>query len=135
MLTITAAGRVGKDAEVNTVGNSTVTEFSLATQIGKDRETFWLNVSVWGKRGEALRPYLTAGTKITAIGALTITQGNDKVFYGCRANQVALQGGPKEQRGDPYPSEHLTVMLVATREKGWEPSTFERQTEPCSVRQ
>ncbi|WP_170756412.1 single-stranded DNA-binding protein [Ruegeria lacuscaerulensis] len=102
MLTITCAGRVGKDAVTKTVGNSTVTEFSLATQIGKDRETFWLNVSIWGKRGEALQPYLTKGTQATVIGDLTISQGDNKTFYTCRADQVALQGGPKEQRGDPY---------------------------------
>lgn len=67
-------GRLGKDAETKTVGDTTVTRFSVATERrfkkGDDwmSETEWHNVTLW--RSGKLSEYLTKGTLVSVEGRL-----------------------------------------------------------------
>ena len=71
MLNITAVGRLGKDPELRTTqSGQEITSFSLGVNIyakGEQR-TEWLNCSIWGKRGEIFRQYVTKGQQVTITG-------------------------------------------------------------------
>ena len=102
MNNITVAGSLGKDAEVRYLANGdAVTSFSVADSQGKDKPTIWWNCSVFGKRGESLRQYLTKGTAVAVSGSVserewTDNEGNKRKSMDLRVSDVALQGGRRE---------------------------------------
>lgn len=99
MQTITIAGKLGADAIVrSTQGGDSVCSFSVAVdqRDGRDKSTNWWRVSLWGKRGEALAPYLLKGTSVTVTGDFALGDYEGKPQLNIRANGIALQGG----RGD-----------------------------------
>ena len=99
MQTIIIAGKIGRDAELrNTQGGDSVCSFSVAVdqRDGRDKSTNWWRVSLWGKRGEALAPYLLKGTSVTVTGDFALGDYEGKPQLNIRANGIALQGG----RGD-----------------------------------
>lgn len=102
MNSLTVTGRLGKDAETRSVGETTVTGFSVASDIGygDKKQTIWLDCSVWGKRGSALQEYLVKGTKVTVVGELsereyTDKNGVDKKSLSVRVSEIDLQGGDR----------------------------------------
>ena len=54
-------GRLGKDSVNRPAGNTTVTGFSVAVDVGfgDRKQTIWYSVSMFGKRGDSLQQYLT----------------------------------------------------------------------------
>ena len=99
MQIITVAGKLGADAIVRqTQGGDSVCSFSIAVdqRDGKDRSTNWWRVSLWGKRGEALAPYLLKGASVTVTGSFSVSEYEGKTQLNIRASEIALQGG----RGD-----------------------------------
>ena len=109
MQTITIAGKLGADAIVrSTQGGDSVCSFSVAVdqRDGRDKSTNWWRVSLWGKRGEALAPYLLKGTSVTVTGDFALGDYEGKPQLNIRANGIALQGGrgdgsqaPRQQTG------------------------------------
>jgi single-strand DNA-binding protein len=105
---ITIAGRLGRDAEVkSTQGGTNVCRFSVATDAKRNGEkvTTWFDVSIFGKRGEALARYLTKGTTVCVVGDLEARtfqakDGSTKLALGVVASEVTLLGGGQrdEQR-------------------------------------
>ncbi len=71
-------GFIGKDSELRyTKSNQPVAGFSLATSEtykdkdgNKQEKTTWHNIVLWGKRAEALNPYLTKGTRVAVEGKI-----------------------------------------------------------------
>lgn len=61
--------RLGRDAEVRTLQDGTpVCNLSLVYNYGKanenkERPSQWIDAALWGKRAEALAPYLTKGSQ------------------------------------------------------------------------
>lgn len=99
MQTITIAGKLGRDAELrHTQGGDSVCSFSVAVdqREGRDKSTNWFRVSIWGKRGESLAPYLLKGAAVTVQGPLSLSEYEGKTQLNVRANEIALQG----RRGD-----------------------------------
>lgn len=99
MQTIIIAGKIGRDAELrNTQGGDSVCSFSVAVdqRDGRDKSTNWWRVSLWGKRGEALAPYLLKGTSVTVTGDFALGDYEGKPQLNIHANGIALQGS----RGD-----------------------------------
>lgn len=99
MQSITIAGRIGGDAIVRqTQGGESVCSFTVAVdqRQGRDKTTNWWRVSLWGKRGEALAPYLLKGASVTVQGEFALGEYEGKPQLNIRANEIALQGG----RGD-----------------------------------
>jgi single-strand DNA-binding protein len=90
MQTITITGNVGKDAEIRRAGNDNVCSFSVGVQQGwgDKKSTNWFRCNLWGKRGEALHPYLLKGTKVAVQGELTIGEYQGKPQFDIRANEV-----------------------------------------------
>lgn len=103
MNNISIAGTLGKDAEVRYLPNGdAVCNFSVADSMGKDKGTIWWNCQLFGKRAESLSQYLTKGQAVTVSGSVTERDWNDKEgnkrkSMDVRVQDVALQGGRKEQ--------------------------------------
>lgn len=77
MINATLYGRIGRDAETRPAGQTKVTSFSVATDRwagrgkgdnGKDYKTTWVEVSIWGDRGEKVAPQLKKGRRVVVAG-------------------------------------------------------------------
>lgn len=103
MNSITVAGQLGKDAEVRFLPNGDpVANFSIADSQGKDKDAIWWNCQLFGKRAESLSQYLVKGQAITISGTITQRKytdknGQEKISTDVRVNEVALQGGKREE--------------------------------------
>ena len=112
MQIMTIAGKLGADAIVrNTQGGDSVCSFSVAVdqREGRDKSTNWFRVSLWGKRGDALAPYLLKGAAVTVTGSFSVSEYEGKTQLNIRASEIALQGGRGEQSGraqEPHPGAH-----------------------------
>lgn len=101
MQTIIVTGRIGKDAELRTTqGGQDVCGFTIASDqgFGDKKQTNWFRVSLWGKRGKALQPYLLKGGQLTVSGELEVGEYDGKPQFNISANEVALQGGKQERQ-------------------------------------
>lgn len=99
MKTITIAGNIGKSAEVRSTQNGDkVTGWTVAVEErqGQEKRTIWFDVTLWGKRGEALAQYLTKGGKVAVSGELSTREYEGKTYLTVRADQVTLMGGKQE---------------------------------------
>ena len=112
---ITLIGNLGQDPEMRYVGETAVTNLSLATNkkwTGQDgqkhEQTIWFRVSVWGKQAEACQQYLTKGRQVFIEGEIQPGEGgNPRTFqlkdgswgasYELRANRVLFLGGKGER--------------------------------------
>lgn len=100
MNNLCATGRIGKDCESRFLSNGDpVTSFTLAIDSGyKEKKiTTWLNCSFFGKRGEAVAPYLKKGGQIAVNGELTNRpytdkSGNERLSLDLRVNDLTLIG-------------------------------------------
>lgn len=103
MNVITIAGNISKDAEVRyTQSGDPVCNFSVADNQGKDREAIFWATGLYGKRAESLSKYLTKGQAVTITGNVSTNKYTDKngierIGYNIRVNDIALQGGRKEE--------------------------------------
>ena len=102
MNNITIAGQLGKDSELKQVGQDQVLSFSVADSQGREKPTIWWNCQLWGKRATSLQQYLTKGQAVTVSGSVsqrtyTDKNGQERVSQDVRVNDVALQGGKREE--------------------------------------
>ena len=109
MNSITITGNLGRDAEMRALNDGTpVLSFSVADNQGKDKPSIWWNASLFGKRAESLQQYLTKGQQVTVVGTVserefTDKEGNRRKSMDVRVNDLALQGGKREE-GERQPS-------------------------------
>lgn len=115
MIQLFGLARVGRDVEVRrTTNDDAVASVSLAFTYGrKDNEgkkpTQWVDGALWGKRAEALAPYLVKGTLVTVTleDAHTETyrkqDGADATKLTGRITAIDLAGGG-EKRATPTPT-------------------------------
>lgn len=103
MNSITVAGQLGKDAEVRYLTNGdAVCNFSVADSQGKEKPTIWWSCQLFGKRAEALSQYLIKGQAVTVSGSVserewTDKEGNKRKSMDVRVNEIALQGGKRDE--------------------------------------
>lgn len=103
MKSICIAGTVGKDAILRRTQNGDpVLGFSLAVDdgYGQNKSTMWFDISIFGKRGEALEKHIKKGMRLTAVGEFGLREHEGKTYPMCRAVEVKLQGGgePRQER-------------------------------------
>ena len=109
MNSITITGNLGKDAEMRALNDGTsVLSFSVADNQGKDKPSIWWNCSLFGKRADSLHQYLTKGQQVTVVGTVserewTDKEGNKRKSMDVRVNDIALQGGKRDE-GERQPS-------------------------------
>lgn len=85
---VTLIGRLGRDAEVKTVGadGKLVCEFSVAVDngIGESKTTTWYRVSAWNGQVETTQ-HLAKGDRVALKGALKTTEKDGKTYYDVSA--------------------------------------------------
>ena len=94
-------GNLGRDAETRFLPNGdAVVSFSVALSsgYGEKKITTWLNCSMFGKRGEAVSPYLKKGGQVAISGEFcarpyTAKDGQEKLSLDVRVNDLTLLGG------------------------------------------
>lgn len=102
MIKLIVSGRVGQDAELKTVGDTTVCSFSVAHTEkiygpNPSEKTIWVGCNVWGERGEKLKPFITKGTYIVVEGsggvnAYTQKNGEPAAIINCRVTSLEFGG-------------------------------------------
>lgn len=112
MNTGTFAGFLGRDAELKTVGQSQVANFSVAVSTfkGGEKSTLWVSAALWGERAAKLAPYLTKGSAVTISGdvdvrAYSAKDGAAKAEIVCNVQRVTLQGSRGEGAEQPRQQE------------------------------
>ena len=86
--------RIGRDAEIRLTANQEpVCSLSLAFTYGKKdaggkRPTQWVDGALWGKRAEALAPYLLKGTQIV----VTVDDIHIETYQGANGPTPKLTG-------------------------------------------
>lgn len=106
--------RIGRDAEIrHTASGEVVASLSLAFSYGKKgadgkRAVTWVEGNLWGKRAEALAPYLLKGSLIVAtledvrIETFRKGDGTEGVKLAGRVIDVDLAGG-NDRAASPAP--------------------------------
>ena len=93
---MTFTGRLGKDCQVNQVGDKTVINFNFAHSFKtKDGEqTTWIGCSYW--KESKVSDYLKKGTLVLVEGTpeVTVYEGNPQLK--CRVMNLELLGGNQE---------------------------------------
>jgi single-strand DNA-binding protein len=113
MIICTIAGRLTRDAELRTAGETAVLNFTVAVDsgYGERKQTLFFGCALWGTRGEKLEDYLTKGKAVTVSGELgtrayVSREGKDKTELTLRVTDVALQGSteraPVNDTAPPY---------------------------------
>lgn len=96
MKSITIAGNCTKDAELRTTqSGQKVAGFSIAVngyEGGQKTATFF-DVSVWGKRGEAVMQFAKKGGKMCVTGDLGTREHNGKTYLTVNASDFTPMGG------------------------------------------
>jgi single-strand DNA-binding protein len=110
MNVITITGTLGRDMEQRAMPNGDpVGNFSVADSQGREKPTIWWNCQLFGKRVSALAPYLMKGQQVTVVGTVTEREwidkeGGKRKQIEIRVNDLALQGGKREQSAEPAPA-------------------------------
>lgn len=102
MNSFNAIGRVGKDAVTRfTQGGDPVAGWSLAVDsgYGQNKQTLWLDCSLWGKRAEKVAEYITKGSQLGVTGELGQREHDGKTYLTLRVGEVTLIGGRQESQG------------------------------------
>lgn len=110
MNSLVIAGRIGQTPEMRHLPDGTpVLSLSVADDQGKDKPPIWWRASIFGKRAEALQPYLQKGGAVTVVGTVTERTWTDKdgqqrKAMDVRVQEIALQGGrPSDSVDDRAP--------------------------------
>jgi single-strand DNA-binding protein len=122
MKTITIAGNIGKNAELRqTQGGDQVAGFSVAVESreGREKTTMWFDVSIWGKRADALAGYLTKGTRVCVTGDLGTREYNGKTYMTVRADQITLLGGGNRDQSQDQGSRDQSETQAQDAERYW----------------
>ena len=112
----TFAGNIGQDCRVNSVngnqGQITVVNFSLAVDKKKkdqngNKETLWVDCTVWGKQAEVLQQYLVKGQKVSVSGSVdvdTFTKNDGQIIpkLNLMVRDLTLQGSANQNQNGGY---------------------------------
>lgn len=105
MIKLIVSGRVGSDAELKTVGDTTVCSFSIAHTEKvygptPSEKVIWVTCSIWGERGVKLAPYILKGTFVVVEGSggvngyLNKNTGAAEAVIRCMVNSLEFGGKP-----------------------------------------
>lgn len=102
--------RIGRDAEVRyTAAGDAVVSLSLAFEYGKKvdnkKPVQWVDAALWGKRGEAMAPYLLKGQQVGVtldeVHIETFTKADHSQGFKLvgRVSNIEFAGSPPQQQG------------------------------------
>jgi len=139
-------GNLTRDAELRYLpSGQAVLEFRLAvsrryrTQQGEDREeTCFVDINLWGKRGEALAQYLTKGKPLFVEGRLQLDEwekdGQKHSRLRVVAENVEFIGGSKTGETAPRAHDADPSYAAGNGNGGPRPNPAARQAVAASVR-
>ena len=112
MNVFTCTTRLYKDAEQKFLADGTgIVSFTGAVDagFGKNKTTSWIKFSLFGKRGDALFPYLKDKTQVCVSGELANRKwqdkdGQDRFSLEVRVNELTLVGGKQGDGQQQEPS-------------------------------
>ena len=96
MNVFTAIGRVGRDAQTRyTQAGKAVTGWALAVDRGwgDNKQTTWLDCSLWGERGEKLAEHIRKGDRLGVVGEIGTREHDGKTYVTLDVRDVTLLGG------------------------------------------
>ena len=99
---VSILGNLGADPEVKETKIGKVTKFRMAVKrIGKEAETDWVPVTLFGKIAETAATYLKKGHSVLVVGSLRIDSYDDKegvkkTFAYIVGDNFQMMGGKKE---------------------------------------
>lgn len=102
MNNFTAIGRIGKDAVTRHTGaGKAVTGWSLAvdTGYGDNRQTVWLDCTLWGDRGEKIAPMILKGDRLGVSGEIGTREHDGKTYVTLKVAEVTLLGEKRQEAG------------------------------------
>lgn len=106
MIKLIVSGRVGQDAEVKNVGDTTVCSFSVAHTekvygATPSEKTIWITASIWGERGVKLAPHILKGTYVVIEGSGGVNafmkNGEASAAIRCMVNSLEFGGKPNNE--------------------------------------
>lgn len=102
---ITIIGNAGRDAELSYYGDGKpMCKFSVGVNKGKDKDSDWFNVVVFGKQAEWLAKDIVKGSSVMVVGSHESNKGNDgKTYWSVKGNTVKVldrKSKPKENWDD-----------------------------------
>lgn len=111
MLTMTAVGRIGRDAELRRTGaGDPVCNVVIGCNYGKrdDNTTQWVEGTLWGARAEGLAEHLTKGKQVILVLAdvhIETYEGNNGTGHKLigRVQDLAFGAEPRNQEGGDAP--------------------------------
>lgn len=121
-------GNLGKDCETNTVGGTTVCNFSVAVKsgYGDKAQTLWVRVALWGKQAESrLVDYLKKGQQVAVCGELSTREYEGKTYLELRAFSVDLVGGRQEGQAPQAPQQPAQRQAPAQQPQGQQAGAFD----------
>jgi len=101
MLKVIISGRTGRDAQhKQTQGGTDLCSFPVAADVGfgDNKQTYWVDVTKWGKGSEGLARILRKGSSVTVVGELSTREHDGKTYLQCRADDVSIGGTPHGER-------------------------------------
>jgi single-strand DNA-binding protein len=123
MRSVQLVGRLGRDAEIKyTPSGTPVANFSIAVDAGKkndNKQTLWVNCTLWEKRAESLAPYLIKG-KMVAVEAtleeprcwISKQSGEAQCSLNVTVRNLTFCGGAEKkaepEASDPRPGLEVT---------------------------
>lgn len=106
-------GRLTRDSELKyTQSGAAISKFSIAVDRymgqGKEKQTSFFEVTLWGKRAEALNQYLTKGHQVGITGELVQNRweqdGQKRSKVEINASDITLVGGKQGGSAPAGPS-------------------------------
>lgn len=105
-------GNVGGDAETRHIpSGEVVVGFNVAVKSGYGDKavTTWVRCAIWGKRGEAVAPYLLKGQLVGVVGEATNRKydkdGQERYSLEVRVSDLTLLGKKDDTRSAPAKAE------------------------------
>lgn len=93
-------GRIGRDAVTrHTTNGKPVTGWSMAieTGFGDNKQTTWLDCSLWGDRGEKVAGYIVKGDRIGVCGEIGTREHDGKTYVTLNVRDFTLLGDKKDK--------------------------------------
>lgn len=119
MQILTIAGNVGNVKGVRDAGGDRVLNFSIAVDNGKDksgqkRDPTWFDCALWGKRADALAPYIAKGSKLCVSGRPSARAHEGRAYLGLTVGELTFMSSRQDggsDAGEPAQSPRETYDL------------------------
>jgi len=121
MLNITVAGRLGRDAEYKqTQQGQEVCSFAVAADVGfgDRKQTYWVDVSRWGKGAKGLSEILRKGSAVAVTGELTLHENGGKTYINGTLYNFTRKFGFKIDRAGNADGYGQSTLDRAYHQKG-----------------